>query len=130
MKTCEILNEIGLKATPQRIMVYEIMCGLGHSSIDDIIAEVNKKSPEMTLSTIYRILDSFCKAGLVAKLSCPNGKCFYDITAYEHYHVFKNNEIIDYIDPELTTLIRNHLKEKLFKHSDDIKRISIQIAIK
>ncbi|MDR0436941.1 MAG: transcriptional repressor [Bacteroidales bacterium] len=129
MKISKILNRVGLKATPQRRMIYEIMFELGHSSIDDIITKVNQKSPEMTLSTIYRILDSFSEVGLVSKLSYPNGKCFYDITVYEHYHIFKDNQIIDYIDPELTTLIRNHLEEKSFEHFDSIERISIQIAV-
>ena len=107
-----IINEAGLKATPQRKMVYELMTELGHSSIDEIIVRVQKQSPEITLSTIYRILDSFCKAGLLSKMNHPSGKCYYDITVGEHHHVFRDNEITDYIDPELTALIKNHLKEK------------------
>ena len=67
MKIGKIINEAGLKATPQRKMIFELMTKSGHSSIDEIIAKVKQKSPEITISTIYRILDSFCKAGLQRK---------------------------------------------------------------
>ena len=129
MKIAKILNEAGLKATPQRKMIYELMTESGHSSIDEIIARVKQQSPEITTSTIYRILDSFCKAGLLSKFNHPNGKTFYDITPTDHHHILMDNEIIDYIDPELTTLIKNHLKETSFKQLDSIEKISIQIVV-
>ena len=129
MNLVEIIKKAGLKATPQRKMIYELMTESGHSSIDEIIAKVQQKNPEITVSTIYRILDSFCRAGLLSKVTHPSGKCFYDITVYTHHHVFMDNKITDYIDPELTTLIQEHLKKKSFKHLDSIKSISIQITI-
>jgi len=129
MSSGEIIRKAGLKSTPQRKMIYEIMAQLGHSSIDDVIVRVQQKSPEMTLSTIYRILDSFCKAGLLSKINHPNGKCHYDVTILEHQHVFMDNEVIDYTDSDLTALVRNHLEEKSFKLLDSIQKISIQIIV-
>ena len=129
MNIGKIIKEAGLKATPQRKMIYELMTVLGHSSIDEIIARVQQQNPEITLSTIYRILDSFCKAGLLSKMNHPGGKCCYDVTLMEHHHVFLDDEITDYIDPELTMLIKNHLKEKSFEHLDSIEKISIQIVV-
>ena len=129
MNTGEIIKKAGLKATPQRKMVYGLMAELGHSSIDAVIDRVQQQSPEITVSTIYRILDSFCKAGLLSKLTHPGGKCFYDITTDAHHHIFMDNEIVDYNDPELTALIREHLKEKSFKQLDSIQNIAIQIII-
>ena len=125
----EIIKKAGLKATPQRKMIYKFMMESGHSSIDAIIDKVQQQCPEVTVSTIYRVLDSFCKAGLLTKIAHPGGKCFYDSTTYPHHHVFMDNEIIDYTDPELTTLIKAHLKEKSFQHLDSIQNISIQIII-
>ena len=124
----EIIKKAGLKATPQRKIIYELMTKSGHSPIDEIIAKVRQQNPEITVSTAYRILDTFCKAGLLSKMNHPNGKCYYDITPSEHHHVFKDNEVIDYIDPELTELIKNRLKGDLFKDSN-IEKISINIII-
>ena len=130
MNIGEIIKKAGLKATPQRKMLYGLMVELGHSPVDEIIARVQQQSADMTISTIYRILDTFCKAGLLSKMNHPNGKSFYDITPTDHHHILMDNEIIDYIDPELTMLIKNHLKEKSFKHLDSIGKISIQIVVK
>ena len=126
MNIVEIIKKTGLKATSQRRIVYELMTELRHSSIDEIIARVQQQNPEITVSTIYRILDSFCEVGLLSKLKHPNGKWFFDITTSQHHHVFTDNEMIDYIDPELTELIRTRLNDDLFKHLD-IKSISVQI---
>ena len=129
MNIGNIIKDAGMKATPQRKMIYSIMSELGHSTLDDIVVRVQEQSPEMTLSTVYRILDNFCSAGLVSKLSLPSGKCFYDITTWDHPHVFINNKITDYIDPELNTMILNRLKEKSFEHCNSIKSIFIQIVL-
>jgi Fe2+ or Zn2+ uptake regulation protein len=127
MTIVEIIKKTGLKTTPQRKMVYELMTALRHGSIDEIIAGVQQQNPEITISTVYRILDSFCEVGLLSKLKHPNGKWFFDITTSDHHHVFTNIGIIDYTDPELTELIKNRLQDTtLFKHLD-IEKISIQI---
>ena len=130
MNIVEIIKKAGLKATPQRKMVYEIMAKAGHCSIDEIIEKIQQQNPEVTISTVYRILDSFCEAGLVSKMGCPNGKCYYDVNIFDHPHIIKNNQIVDYMDAELMTLIKNHLKEKKFQHLDDIQKIIAQIILK
>jgi Fe2+ or Zn2+ uptake regulation protein len=126
MDIIENIKKTGLKATPQRKMVYAVMTELCHSPIDEIITKVQQQNPEITVSTVYRILDSFCESGLLTKLKHPNGKWFFDITTSEHHHVFTNDGMIDYIDPELTELIKNRLKDDIFKHLE-IEKISIQI---
>lgn len=64
MESTEIIKNAGLKITPQRKVVYEVMMELRHAAIDEIIKCVQSKDNEITISTIYRILDSFCKANL------------------------------------------------------------------
>jgi Fe2+ or Zn2+ uptake regulation protein len=103
------------------------MTELGHASIDEIIVQVRQQNPETTISTVYRVLNSFCNAGLLSKMNNVDGKIYYDITPSEHHHVFANNEIIDYIDPNLTELIKNNLKGNLFKNLD-IEKISVNIT--
>ena len=128
MNTGEIIKKAGLKATPQRKIVYEVMLELGHTSIDEIIARVQQRNPEITVSTVYRILSSFCEAKLLARIKHPGGKDYFDITPSEHYHIFVNNDVIDYIDPDLMEVIKKRLKENdLFKNLD-IEKISIQIV--
>ena len=126
MTTGELIKKAGLKATPQRKMVYEIMKELGHSSIDEVISRVQQQNPEITVSTVYRITDTFCEAGLLSKMKHSSEKAYYDITTEEHYHVFTDKGVIDYFDPALTEMIRNHLKGELF-NDITIEKISINI---
>jgi Fe2+ or Zn2+ uptake regulation protein len=129
MRAVEIIKKAGLRATPQRKMIYEIMAKSGHGSIDEIITKAQQQSPELTVSTVYRILDSFCNAGIISKVGCPNGKCYYDVTTSEHTHIFKDNTITDYMDADLMMLIKNHLKEKSFPYSDSIEKIALHIIV-
>ena len=123
------IKEAGLKLTPQRRMVYEAIAELHHAGTEDIIAAVRKKDEGITVSTIYRILDSFCEAGLVSIVCHPaTGKCYYDINAREHHHLFEGGTIMDYTDPELSKIIREYLLKNNFD-AKDIERVQVQITL-
>lgn len=137
IETVDRIKEAGLKLTPQRKVVYEAMIELRHASMEEIIARVAEKDSGITVSTVYRILDSFCKANLLSLICHPEtGKCYYDITVEEHHHMFSDGGIVDYNDPELTEVIRKYLHEKRkdprYKNlaSADINRIQVQITVR
>ena len=105
------------------------MMELRHAPIEAIIAKVQSKDKEMTLSTIYRVLDSFCKAGILSLVCHPEtGKCNYDITVHEHHHLFDGEQIMDYDDAELTRLIRQYLESHNIPAAD-IEKIQVQITL-
>ena len=127
MNTSEKMRSKGLKATTQRIIVYNIIWGLRHASIEEIITKVQQTNPEITISTIYRILKSFCDKQLLGMISHPNGKTYYDVNTHEHHHIITSEEeLIDIDDPELTQLIRERVSEQIGKKIN-IDKISIQI---
>lgn len=126
MDIVDIIKGAGLKVTLQRKIIYEIMLSLGHATIEDIAAKVREENPEITLSTVYRILDSFCRAKLLSRVNHPDGKSYFDITPSDHHHVIVDDELIDYSDVELTKLIKKHLKGEMFDNLD-ISKISVQI---
>lgn len=129
MESTENIKDAGLKVTPQRKVVYEVMSELRHAAIDDIIKGVQAKDSEMTVSTIYRILDAFCKARLLSVVFHPGvGKSYYDITVKEHHHIFEGQHILDYKDDGLTEMIRKYLKERNFAAAD-ISEIQVQLII-
>ena len=53
MESTEIIKNAGLKITPQRKVVYEVMMELRHAAIDEIIKCVQSKDNEITLSLIH-----------------------------------------------------------------------------
>lgn len=103
---------------------------LSHSSIEDLIIKLQERHPNITISTIYRILDTFCEAGLLSKVNHPNGKIYYDIVPKDHHHIFSSNEQIkDFNDDELTEFIRQKMSSHI-PEGEEIDKISIQIITK
>ena len=124
------IKEAGLKLTPQRREVYEAMMQLRHATVEDIIERVQSRNKEVTVSTIYRILDSFCSANILSFIYHPDtGKCYYDITVAEHHHLFEGTTIEDYADSELSRLIREYLERKNFA-VEEIGKIQVQVTLK
>lgn len=124
------IKEAGLKLTPQRREVYEAMMQLRHATVEDIIERVQSRNKEVTVSTIYRILDSFCSANILSFIYHPDtGKCYYDITVAEHHHLFEGMTIEDYADSELSRLIREYLERKNFS-VEEIGKIQVQVTLK
>ena len=129
MESLENIKLAGLKLTPQRIAVYKAMMTLRHAKLEAIVAHLSADGNTMTLSTIYRILESFCKNGLLSLVCHPEtGECYYDITVKEHHHVFDGAKIVDYDDNELTKLVHEYIKRKK-PELKDIGQIQVQITI-
>lgn len=110
----EKIQQSGLKATPQRIAVYNAMMELGHASADMVVDTLKDSFPTLTVATIYNVLESFVEAGLVVRRYSSNNKMYFDVNTYEHAHVYdrKTNTYRDYDDPELIKLVMDYLSRK------------------
>ena len=108
------IRESGLKATPQRIAIYDAMQKLGHASADMVVEELNNVFPSLTIATIYNVLDSFVERGLVVRRYSSNNKMYFDVNTYEHAHFYdvNTNMHVDYTDPELIKLVTDYVNSK------------------
>lgn len=121
------IKEAGLKVTPQRQLVYRAVQELCHASIEQIVAKLEQTHPEITLSTVYRVLNSFCDCNLLTKVNHPNGKVYYDVNVHEHSHIITSKEeLIDIDDPELRRLVEQRLIAQI-PNGEQIDKIAIQI---
>jgi len=128
MENIDNIKYAGLKMTPQRRMIYKAMVELRHASIEDIETYLKDKEIEIATSTVYRILDSFCRANLISLIFHPEtGKGYYDITVKEHHHIFTSGRVDDFEAPELSELVREYLKSKNI-HREEIAKIQVQIT--
>lgn len=120
----------GAEADPAAPRGLQGDAGLRHATVEDIIERVQSRNKEVTVSTIYRILDSFCSANILSFIYHPDtGKCYYDITVAEHHHLFDGKSIEDYADPELSQLIREYLERKHFP-TEEIGKVQVQVTLK
>jgi Fur family peroxide stress response transcriptional regulator len=108
------IRESGLKATPQRIAIYDAMQKLGHASADMVVEELNNVFPSLTIATIYNVLDSFVERGLVVRRYSSNNKMYFDVNTYEHAHFYdmNTNMHVDFTDPELIKLVTDYVNAK------------------
>ncbi|NWF66115.1 MAG: transcriptional repressor [Campylobacterales bacterium] len=89
MEYAKILNERGLKATPQRIEILNQLKIKGHLSVDEIFTEVKAIFSSVSLATIYKNIISLQDINLIEEVKIPNHKTKYQLTLHgEHIHVF------------------------------------------
>ncbi len=73
--------------TNQRKLILEIMDGnFSHPTADEIYEKARLLDPHISRGTVYRNLALLSQAGLLLKISIPNGADHYDSTLKNHYH--------------------------------------------
>lgn len=126
----EKLFEAGLKATQQRIVVYDALLNTMsiHPTAENIYEVVKPENPSLSLGTVYKTLDVFVASGLASRVSSAEGHMRYDANMDQHNHIYCTNtkEIIDYRDEELDQLIQEFFKNKNIQNLK-INQIHVQI---
>lgn len=84
----EMLRSKGLKVTPQRIAILNmLMSTKEHPTAEAIFKALEPTNPTMSLATVYKTLDSFTEIGLIQELSIDNESVHYDYTTEFHPHI-------------------------------------------
>lgn len=86
-ETAQTLREKGLKVTPQRIAVYNMLCHtVEHPNAEMIYKTLEPDHPTMSLATVYKTLDAFKHLGLVQELNVGEPSSRYDAAVHCHPH--------------------------------------------
>lgn len=82
------MEEKGIKSTRQRIAVGQTLSGSEVPlTAEDIYLHVQETCPGMSLSTVYRVLDTLCEKDMVTKSGLmEGGRAMYEITPPVHRH--------------------------------------------
>ncbi|HOY31658.1 MAG TPA: Fur family transcriptional regulator [Bacteroidales bacterium] len=109
------LSEKGLKVTPQRVAVLEAIISLNnHPTAECIIAYIREKYPNISVATVYKVLDIMVGNKLIQKVKTEKDIMRYDANTGHHHHIYcLNSEMIDdYYDDELNKLLMEYFKKK------------------
>lgn len=123
MSCLKSLKEKGLKLTPQRRLIVDIIHeSSGHVTAEDIIDHVKRKMPGVNKSTIYRTLETLEKAGCVLKSESGDRFIYHHADEGRHHHLVcsKCQKTVD-CENDLFDSIERALAEKYgfsasFKH--------------
>lgn len=98
--------------------------------MEEVAADVAAAIPSISVATVYKVLDCLSDAGLVARLSTPAGKLYYDSTVEPHHHLFSaDGHVVDYADAGLSRLIADYLAAHPVPEVE-IERINLQLFCK
>ena len=95
----DVLHKAGLRATPQRIAICEMLLeSHTHPTANEIYLDLKEKYPSLSLATIYNTLDVLVGIGLVNTLgSIGDDKVHFDADLNPHINLacIKCHKIID-----------------------------------
>ena len=104
------LNGTGLRSTPQREVVYEVVLGKrDHPTAEEVFDRVKAIMPTISLATVYNCLDALVQCGLIKQVNfvreptrfCPN------LHEHAHFHDEVSKEIHDIeLPPDLMARLR------------------------
>lgn len=133
MTTNEIIDTLKhkhLKVTPQRVAIMGAIFSLkNHPTAENIISYITKNHPNISVGTVYKVLDTLVEKELLIRVKTENDVMRYDSLLTKHHHLYceETNRIEDYESNELDELIANYFKDKKIKNFQ-IKDIKLQIT--
>jgi len=100
-----ILREHHLKATPQRLVIMDIIDTKGHITIDKLYKMVKVKFNTISLATIYKNINNMIENKLLFEVKVPNQKSVYEIAKAPHSHLLCKScsQVVD-IDLDMSDL--------------------------
>jgi len=117
MKAEEIsarLIEKGLKVTPQRIAIFEAIIKLNnHPTAENIIDYIRKNHPNISVATVYKVLDTLVEKRLIKKVKTEKDIMRYDAVMESHHHIYcsDSDRIKDYKDLALNELLERYFEK-------------------
>jgi len=84
-----LLSERGLRFTPQRRRVYDVLLQkLDHPTAEDVFIRAKRQMPDISHATVYNCLDALVQCGLVRLVQLERGATRYCPNMEEHAHYY------------------------------------------
>ena len=87
----EQLGATGLRLTPQRQQVYDVLLGKrDHPTAEEVFIRAKRQMPEISHATVYNCLDALVKSGLARQVTVDRGATRFCPNMREHGHCHCN----------------------------------------
>lgn len=100
-------REEGLSLTAQRRVVLECVYDLdNHPTADAVFAAAASRMPEISRTTVYRILERMARIGVITKTCHPGRVVRFDPRPEIHHHLvcLRCDGVVDFFDDRLDAL--------------------------
>jgi Fur family peroxide stress response transcriptional regulator len=107
------LADSGLRATPQREIVYSVLLKKrDHPTADEVFARVKSELPSISLATVYNCLETLVQCDLVRAVNFERGPTRYcpNLQPHAHFHDEQTGATHDIdLPPELLVKVNSVL---------------------
>ena len=122
------LGQQGLKLTPQRMTVLEVLLrGGGHYSLEEMYNLVNEVDNTIGQATVYRTLKLLVEAGFADALTLHDGITRYELkygqSHHDHLVCSECGESIEFHSKKLEREIQSIAKQHGFKETSHVVNI-------
>ena len=103
-RTC---RQRGLSLTVQRREVlYSLIRRTDHPTADQIFEGIRKRLPEISRATVFRVLETLVRIGIVRKVCHPGSAARYEVEKQRHHHLvcLHCEKMVDLEDPSFDRL--------------------------
>jgi Fur family peroxide stress response transcriptional regulator len=117
----EICRREGLRLTHQRRVIQEALAGRDdHPTADQLYEEVQATLPDISRTTVYRVLETLVGIGVARSVGHPGPAVRYEVTTARHHHFFcrQCGSLSDIVVPQLDDLPMPAVKGLGFKIED------------
>ncbi|MCS7251217.1 MAG: Fur family transcriptional regulator [Anaerolineae bacterium] len=122
-----LLRECGYRATPQRLMVLDVIRSTDkHLTAEEIHSALQERYPGVDLSTVYRSLRLFVRLGLVEEHKLGGGRRVYEWRTHpDHGHVLcERCGRLEHLEAALLDPIRHTLERA---HRYQVRRVTATV---
>lgn len=81
------LHERGMRMTPQRQLVLDALLELEHATPEQVCQRVQRSTPTVNITTIYRTLELLESLGVVRHTHLGHGAPNYSVHEHKHVHL-------------------------------------------
>jgi Fur family peroxide stress response transcriptional regulator len=92
------LADSGLRSTPQREVIYDVLLKKrDHPTADEVFARVKSELPTISLATVYNCLETLAQCGLIRVVNFERGPTRYcpNLHPHAHFHDEQTGETYD-----------------------------------
>lgn len=83
----DTLHRKGMRMTPQRQLVLDALLELGHATPEEACQRVQRSTPSVNITTIYRTLELLENLGIVRHIHLGHGAPSYSVHEHQHVHL-------------------------------------------
>lgn len=80
------MKQAGLRHTPQRSHIVELLLELSHPTAEQIYAAMSERFPYVSQATVYSTLKKLKELGIVSELSYGDKSSHFELADNDHWH--------------------------------------------